>query len=552
MFRLTRDIFAKGVIAAALAWTPAFAQEEPVRQPPNIIIIVADDLGYTDIGPFGGEISTPNLDRLAASGARLAAFYAAPVCSPSRAMLLTGRDSHEVGLGANAELRLPQQIGRDGYEGFLDDRAATLAERLKDGGYSTFMAGKWHLGVEPAQNPANRGFERSFALLQGAHNHFGYDQVGDYLKIDEVAGYSEDGEVSSFPIGEYSSDYFTDRFLGFLQASPSDHPFFGYLAFTAPHWPLQAPAELIEKYHGKYDEGPEELRNSRLSSLQAVGLGDLTKTALATQDDWDEMSLEQREIEARKMEIYAAMVDRMDYDIGRVITFLKERGQLDNTIILFMSDNGPDGGIYDAPLTMKPQQPGHEPMEILPVRFDNSRGALGSGSSFISYGPRWAAAGAGPFSGRKGTVREGGIRVPAIVTGPGIVNETIWQPIDILDVVPTVLELAHVPSKCVVAGKLSLEPSGTSRTTLLQGDRVSPYFKPAIARELYFGRTIREGNFKAVYQPERDDPASARWMLFDVKNDPSESNDIAEDHPELLAKLVAQWNDYADRVGVLR
>lgn len=256
-------------LAAGLS-VPAAA--ETASRQPNILIIVADDLGYSDIGAFGGEIATPNLDALVKSGIAFTGFYTAPTCSPTRAMLLTGRDNHEAGLGTMAEGIMPDQLGKPGYEGYLSNRTATLAEMMAKAGYATFMSGKWHLGLTEETSPAARGFQRSFALLDGAHNHFGADQDGVYKKSKGGSLYRENGVLVRFPIGRYSSDYFTDRMLDYMQSADPVVPFFAYMTFTAPHWPLQAPDAEIAKYRGRYDAGPAALRASRIKRMKELGL----------------------------------------------------------------------------------------------------------------------------------------------------------------------------------------------------------------------------------------------------------------------------------------
>jgi arylsulfatase A-like enzyme len=335
---------------AALA-TPAVAQDRP-----NILVIVTDDLGWSDLGAFGGEVDTPNLDRLALSGVRFTGFHTAPTCSPTRSMLLSGVDNHEAGLGTMAEMQLPTQKAKPGYEGYLNDRVASIPELLGAGGYYTVMAGKWHLGLTDERSPAARGFDRSFALLQGLGNHFGADQDGAWRAGDLAADYREDGKLTRLPDGAYSSDYFADKLIAYLgaprPAGKANQPFFAYLAFSAPHWPLQAPRDLIAKYKGRYDAGPEALREQRLARQKALGLvpRDAKPFALTGVTPWASLTAEERAIQARKMEVYAAMVDRVDQDVGRVLDSLEKSGQLDNTLILFTSDNGPEGSRMETPL----------------------------------------------------------------------------------------------------------------------------------------------------------------------------------------------------------
>jgi arylsulfatase len=337
-----------GIFSGLLLALGTHASAREVKQPPNFLIIVADDLGYSDIGAFGGEIDTPNLDALAAQGLKLTGFHTAPTCSPTRSMLLAGLDNHEAGLGNMAEVIAPNQKGQPGHEGYLRTDVASLAELLGASGYRTHYSGKWHLGLAPEQDPHARGFETSFALLQGGHNHFGL-QVA-LKRGDPGYDYTKNGRhLSSLPENFYSSDYFAAQLIQQLKggkASPAGRkPFFAYLAFTAPHFPLQAPAETIAKYKGRYAGGYDAVRAARLKRQIELGLLDASVVPhdMDLAPLWNTLTSEQKAREERRMEVYAAMVDRLDQNVGRVIQALKETGELDNTIILFLADNGAEG-----------------------------------------------------------------------------------------------------------------------------------------------------------------------------------------------------------------
>src|SRR3546814_124428 len=304
---------------------------------PNLLVIVADDLGYSDLGAFGGEIRTPHLDRLALAGIRLAGFHTAPTCSPTRSMLLSGTDNHLAGLGTMAEMIRPNQQGKPGYEGYLRRDVATLAERLAAEGYRTLFSGKWHLGLTEEQDPHARGFQRSFSLAQGGHNHFGTDADPDR---PNAATYREHGRrVTHLPSDFYSSDYFASRLIAYLGERPrtktARNPFFAYLSFTAPHWPLQAPSEDIARYRRRYDEGFDRLRERRLARQRELGIlapNVVPHTPRNRDGSWDSLTADQQVLAARNMEIYAAMVDRLDQNVGRVIEALRASGELDNKI----------------------------------------------------------------------------------------------------------------------------------------------------------------------------------------------------------------------------
>ncbi|MDF9900700.1 UNVERIFIED_ORG: arylsulfatase A-like enzyme [Pseudomonas reinekei] len=355
-------------------------------QRPNFLVILADDLGFSDLGAFGGEINTPNLDALANNGLRLTDFHTAPTCSPTRSMLLTGTDHHIAGIGTMAEALTPDLIGKPGYEGHLNDRVVALPELLREAGYQTLMSGKWHLGLTAERAPHARGFERSFSLLPGAANHYGfeptYDETTPRLLKSTPALYIEDDQfIDELPRDFYSSDAFGDKLLQYLKERDQTRPFFAYLPFSAPHWPLQAPAEVVKKYRGRYDAGPEVLRLERLEKLKKLGLieADVEPHPLIQLSaQWDALSDEQRQISARAMEVYAAMVERMDWNIGRVVDYLRQQGQLDNTFILFMSDNGAEGALLEAFPKFGPQL-----LTYLNQHYDNSLDNIGRANSYV-------------------------------------------------------------------------------------------------------------------------------------------------------------------------
>lgn len=549
---LSRVLGLGALLAALLAPGLAAAQTRP-----NFLVIVADDLGFSDLGAFGGEILTPNLDALAARGVRMSGFYTAPTCSPTRSMLLSGVDHHQAGIGAMAEALTPVQRGAPGYEGFLNDRVVTLPELLQAAGYRTLMSGKWHLGREENQSPAARGFERSFALLGGLHNHFGQDQTEAWKATGQSALYREDGKPASYPEGRYSSDYFADRLIGYLEEGANDpRPFFAYFTFTAPHWPLQAPAEAIAKYKGRYDKGPAALRAERLSRLKALGLVPPNVRPHDFEDagDWEKLSPEERAIEARKMEVFAAMVERLDQNVGRVLETLRLQGKLDNTVIVFISDNGAEGTPFMGPPSLSPEK-------VAAIGIDNSLGNIGAATSYVGYGPGWAQAATSPSRLQKGYTTEGGIRVPAIVAGPGVVPGRIVDAfLSVSDIQPTFLAMAGVDHPASWKGRPVLPQQGRSWSRLLAGAEVavrSP--DEPFGWELFYRRGLRLGDWKVVYLPRspdgaaysRLDPIATDWELYNLQDDPGETRNLARERPEKLKELVSAWNAYAREVGVI-
>jgi arylsulfatase A-like enzyme len=531
---------------ASAQTAPANPVQNPtqrVQKQPNFLVIVADDLGFSDLGAFGGEIHTPNLDALANHGLRLTGFHSAPTCSPTRSMLLSGTDSHTAGLGTMAELIAPNQKGQPGYEGYLRPDVATLADRLGAGGYRTIMSGKWHLGVTPEQDPSKRGFQQSFTLLQGGHNHFGSN-----ITLNPLFGatYRENGKtLTDLPKDFYSSDYFTTKLLSFLEeTAPTAKPFFAYLTFTAPHWPLQAPASDIAKYHGRYDAGFEALRQERLEREAELGLIDASKPAhdlVLKNGGWAKLSPTEKAEQVRLMEVYAAMVDRLDQNVGRVVEYLKRTGQYDNTVILFTSDNGAEGmDIRTAEIAG---------IKAVVARADNSPENIGKATSYLSYGPGWAQAATAPSRLFKAYTTEGGTRVAAFVTygklaRQGVIGSAFGT---VQDVVPTFLDLAGLPAATTqFEGRTVAAVTGTSWAPYLQKklETVHPATE-AVGWELFGNRAIRQGDWKIVRLFD------GNWELFNVVQDPGETKDLSKAEPARLAALSRAWDAYAKRVNVI-
>jgi len=513
---------------------------------PNVLVIVADDLGYSDIGAYGGEIHTPNLDRLAGAGIRLTHFHSAPSCSPTRSMLLSGADSHVAGVGAMAEYIPPHYRGRPGFEGVLSRRVASLAERFAAAGYRTAMAGKWHLGLAYGQRPAQRGFQTSFALLQGAHNHFGH---GGFTTGDGGLGgatYLEDERPFVPQAGFYSSRVFAEKLIRQLRGGDRSKPFFAYLAFTAPHSPLQAPAARIARYAGTYRAGWARLAQERLRRMRRAGVlpGIVPPSARGfgpPQQGWDALTPGEKARAARQMAVYAAMVEEMDANIGRVLASLRRSRQPGKTIVLFMSDNGPAGEdprLYGVMPGFSERYGGA----------DQSLEAMGSAGSFVLQDPRWAGAIAAPSRLFKGFVTEGGTLVPLIVRAPGLrgggTNAVVG---DVRDIAPTLLAMTGVPETAEVGGMTVARIEGESLLPWLQSGRED---RPV--EHVAFGfngqGSVRAGPWKAVRLPP---PAGdAAWHLYNTHEDPSETHDRKADEPELFAAMMGSWQAYVARSGI--
>lgn len=532
-------------LATALGLTPAQAASiDPAK--PNILLVVADDMGYGDLGSFGSEIDTPNLDSLAASGVQLTNFQAMPACSPTRAALLTGADPHQVGLGNMAEETAPNQEGKKGYEGYLNDRAVTIASLLRDAGYDTYLAGKWHLGSTEQTGPDQRGFEHSFSLLSGGASHYPDMKPAYAPTPDAKAPYAEDGKrLDKLPTDfAYSSQYYADRMIRYIAADKdSGRPFFGMLAFTAPHWPLQAPDAAIEKYRGRYDAGFDKLLDARLAKQKALGIVPADAEAAARSPKgkpWDSLTPEERQREARAMEIYAAMVDQMDVNTGRVFDYLRQNGLYDNTIVIFMSDNGAEGHDLDEtwPADLFPKI-----RKVIDETNDFSYEHMGKPGSYTFLGPNWSRVAAPTLSLFKGFPTEGGTRTAGIIRVPGVGarGKQLDQLVSVKDFAPTLLELAGVKHPGgQYKGREVVPMTGTSILPLLKGAKAA---ERTTGGELFGKRFVRKGDWKLVHMPKPW--GNGEWQLFDLGHDLAERHDLSASQPQKVTELKKAWDDYA-------
>ncbi len=518
------------------------------KKQPNILFIMADDLGYSDLGAFGGEIRTPNIDALTKEGRILTDYHTAPTCSPTRSQLISGTDHHLAGIGAMAELTPAHLKGQPGYEGYLNERSLSIAEVLKDNGYRTYISGKWHLGLTAETNAHVKGFDHSFTLLQGLDLHF--KQAPSAYKRN--ATYTEDGQVvpiSALPDDFFSTNYFTDKLISYLESGKnSGKPFFAYAAYTAPHWPLQAPTEYRDRYRGVYDAGYDVIRNGRIARQKQLGLIPANFTAaepIATQNapqkygKWNELSTEQKALEARRMEIYAGMVENLDANIGRVIEYLKRNNLYENTLIFFVSDNGAEGfirGSYGAE-----------------SGFDNRVNNVGTSSSYHYVGPRWAEVSAAPFHLWKDTAGEGATTAPAIVKLPhqNKAQATYHGFASVLDVFPTVLDYANIAvPQGQYKGRQINTPSGYSWRSVLENKAQT--IRPvnfSFADELHGSKYARQGDWKIALQGKAE-LGTGTWELYNLKNDRGETQNIAENNPAKLQELLDVYNKYTQKNGV--
>lgn len=510
---------------------------------PNIVLILADDLGYADLGAFGSEIPTPNLDALAREGMIFTDFHANMTCSPTRAMLMSGTSSHLAGLAVMAPPTTREdQVGQPGYEAYLNFRVASLADLMTDADYNTYMTGKWHLGNDEETSAKARGFKRSFISLSGAAHLGGLSWNGPGL-----APYRDEDELVTVGEDFYTTRFYTTRMIEYIeQDRAEDKPFFAYLAYTAPHWPLQAPAASIARFQGRYDEGYEVLYERRYRNMQRLGYigGDESMPEDLWVRPWDSLSEEEKRSEARKMEIYAAMISDLDEYVGQFIDYLESIGELDNTLIIFMSDNGAEGlrRDLDAPLS-----------DWVEECCDNSYDNLGTGTSYVMYGPDWATASTVALRNHKTTGYEGGIRVPAFAWYPEMIeggqrNDGFAT---VMDLLPTFLDLAGSEHPgTMYRGQQVLPVTGRSLLAVLQGETDNVHDEDEFTGwELYGHRGVRQGDWKIVWDTTEGE--AARWRLFNLAEDRAEQNDLAASNPDRLEQMVALWDRYAEENGVI-
>jgi len=495
-------------LLALLLAAGSSAAQDPAPSRPNIVILLADDMGYSDIGCYGSEIATPNLDRLAAGGLRFTQFYNTARCCPTRAALLTGLYSHQAGVGHMVENK-----GAPGYQGFLNDRCVTFAEALRPAGYFTTMAGKWHVGDKRPHWPVDRGFDRYYGLIGGGSNYF---------KIDSPNGLALDAErIPTTGDDFYMTDAFTDHAVQFLgEAKEKKKPFLLYTAFTSPHWPLHARPEDIAKYRGKYVEGWDALRAKRHRRMIELGIVD-AKWPITPRDrtapSWEEAK-DKDDLDLR-MAVYAAQIDRMDQNIGRILAKLREIGAEENTLVLFLSDNG---GCAEEIHRGKPGA------------------VVGTKESYESYGLPWANASNTPFRLFKHWVHEGGISTPLIASWPGVIQKggITHEPGHLIDMMATCVDLAKADYP---KDKTPLE--GLSLAPLLRTGKWPGH--DAIFWEHEGNRAIRQGKWKLVARHKGE------WELYDLEADRTEMKNLADANPERVKELAAKHDAWSAKVGVV-
>lgn len=551
-----RSVRSSLLLLAVFSCTAIIASEVyevPLTEPaaphgrPNILLVLADDLGFTDLGSYGSEIHTPNLDQLAQEGVRFSNYHTAANCAPARAMLLTGVDAHVAGVPNIPEMLSPELQRRAHYQGVLGDNVVTVATLLEDAGYHTYMAGKWHLGVGLGKLPSQRGFERTVALADSGADNW---EQRPYLPLYDDANWYADGERYQLPDDFYSSRFLVDKSIEFIGSNLADkQPFFAYLPFQAVHIPVQAPQAFIDRYMGVYDEGWDVLREQRRARSVALGLvpANAAIDRMPTTGDWAALSDERRRYEAKRMAVYGGMVEAMDHHLGRLFDYLKAVGQYDNTLIIFTSDNGAEAS-----------GPG-DPHSFVGRQGPNSLGytldyeTLGLKGSYNTISPSFASAAASPLSLFKFYAAEGGMRVPMIVAGPGVqgVGDVNHAFSFVTDIAPTLLTLAGLTAPEGRYGGRPVAPMiGRDLTPLLRGE-VERAYQPddTIGYELAGHAALFQGDYKILYT--RGPLGDGQWHLYDIVRDPGETIDLAAKKPAQMQNMLSAYQRYVQENGVL-
>lgn len=526
-------------LAALSPYASATAPAEAKR--PNVLLVLFDDAGFMDFGAYGSDTRTPNIDQLGAAGVMFSRYYTHPQCGPSRASLLTGQDNHLIGSGSIAEVLTAEMRALPAYSMRWSTEQSTIASRFRAAGYQTFVTGKWGIGDIGANLPHRFGFGRSWVLdSTGASNY----QQKSYLPLYKTVSWFEDGEATELPQDFYSSRNIVDKMIDYLEAADRNKPFFSYLAFQAIHIPVQVPETFIKHYDGVFDEGWDVKREQRLRKAIALGLvpdGTPLHAKPHNARDWDSLDNDEKRYWARVMQVNAGMMEAADFHLGRLLTYLREKGQLDNTIVVVTSDNGPEYNTLGK--TSPPASLALERLWMKIEGWDVDYDNLGQPGSMAAIGQEWASVSAAPFHLFKFNASEGGLRVPMLITGPGVIGQGFVDARShVTDLAPTLLDAAHVPFN-------PSEFSGRSLVPILSAEALEVYEESdAVAFEVSGAAALYKGKWKITKTPEPF--GDGAWHLFDIELDPSETTDVAVDHPEVFRELLDDYQAYAAKVGV--
>ncbi|OQW70040.1 MAG: sulfatase [Proteobacteria bacterium ST_bin13] len=499
-----------------------------------------DDVGFTDFGAYGSNSRTPNIDGLARKGAMLSRYYTSPFCGPSRAMLVTGMDNHQVGMGTLVETLKPEMRSLPGYSMVWNEKQHTIGTLFSAAGYQTYVTGKWGIGEVGANLPNAFGFDRSFVMdATGGSN---YDK-SSYLPAHKESAWFEDGKPTELPSDWYSSRSLVDKMIEYIDKGDSDKPFLGFLALQAVHIPVHAPTSFIERYDGTFAGGWDLMRKQRHERAIKLGLVPATTKLQAAPEAhrrWDSLSPGEQRVAAREMQVNAGMMEAADFHIGRLMKHLDEAGQLENTIVVITSDNGPESGMT--------RLEGVAGAAVELVNWMEGRNTasenMGQPGSLTAIGPEWASVSAAPFNLYKFYASEGGLRVPLVVAGPGISQKGIVDaPMHVADLLPTLLEAAEVEYNPAIFYGQSAFPmlSGESGETYAEDESFG--FEVSGNAALYRGKWKITRNF-----PPRGD---GEWRLFDISVDPGETNDLSAKNAKLFESMKAEYASYSQQVGVV-
>ncbi|NOI77390.1 arylsulfatase [Vibrio coralliilyticus] len=565
--------FKKSLVFTAMA-AASGAVVAAENEQPNIVVIVGDDVGFADTQPYGSEVATPNLMELAEEGVKFTNFHASPTSSVTRSMMLTGANSHEVGLGTFDYAVYPDAVGKPGYEGFLTKKGVTVATLLKESGYHTYMAGKWHLGHEDGFLPDDRGFEESYGILAGGSNHFNRDMMfpaknaatAQALQKGEVPGVEveptyRNGEVVADEYkGQYSDQVYTDEIIKMIESNRKDgKPFFAYVPFTAIHLPLQAPeAAYADKVEYYAEHGWDSVREDRFNRMKEMGV--IPKDASmsdrnALSRPWDSLTQKEQQWYGKKMAVAMGMMELQDQQIGQIVDYLKSIDEYDNTYIMYLADNGPEA----ADIT------GENISDLIRTwtahHFDNSVENLGKANSSVSLGPEWASASTGGLSWYKAYTAEGGIRVPFIVKPakellegdgalkPGTQTNDLSQ---VKDVAATILEIAEVEHPgTTYKGRKVAPMSGVSLLPYFEGKTETVHTNDnPIPFELFGSGILLKGDYKII-RISTGMGGDSEWHMYNTKTDPAEQHDLRDKKPILFREMLADYQSYEREQNII-
>ena len=543
------------------------AHKDENNSKPNILLLVGDDIGFGDIGAYGSEIKTPNMDRLANKGVRFSNFRVSPVCSVTRSMLLTGCNNIEVGLGAFDYSVYPPTKGQPGYESYLTKDAVAISELLNDAGYEVYKSGKWHLGGEAVggEGPLSWGFTQEFGILSGGSNHWNdLAMTPDFtdpngLNVKRKEHWTLNGEHYDRPDGVYSGELYTNQMIEFIKdGHAKNKPWFAYMAFTTAHFPIQAPPELIDKYYQQYLElGFAGLKQQRYESLVKHGLISESASEVPFNEithKWESLTEDEKKIQARVMATYAAMIEDQDNRTGQIIDYLKESGQLDNTLIIYLTDNGPEGFEATHPKTGNPEM-----AKWIETQFDQSFEAIGTANSEHTIGVSWANACTGGLQWWKWFIGEGGVRVPMMIVPPGAFNadydragEISTATAYVKDLPMTILEYAGVEHPMTqYKDRKIVKPSGVSIKPFLEkkSNEVRTE-KDWYAFELFGNCYVVQGEYKAI-KVRTGMFGDGQWHLYNVVNDPSETVPLEKENPTRFEDMKNIYAAYAEANNIM-